>query len=192
MNPLIKNKNMISRIALLFLVFQHSITFAQISDSEMERLKINWRVELRLEAHELALKLPKVEGKSDFSDSIQRLFLEDTFVVENLLRKQLEKESTNLGINKANLACASEYEQLVDKYFTILSSKMAEEDSDLLETWQKDWKLMMEKERTLIGKFMQEEYSGGGSIQSIEYTHRLMDQQKHHLLLLINYLTHLI
>jgi hypothetical protein len=183
---------MISKITLLFLLVCGSSAYAQVSDSEMERLKINWRVELRLEGHELALKLEKEEGKSSFSDSIQRLFLEDTFVVENLLRKQLEKESTTLGINKANLACTSEYEQLVDKYFAILSAKMTTEDKDLLASWQKDWKSMMDEERKLIGKFMQEEYSGGGSIQSIEYTNRLMLQQKNHLLLLINYLTHLI
>ncbi|WP_430406857.1 hypothetical protein [Fluviicola sp.] len=77
---------MISRIALLFLVFQYSSAFSQVSDSEMERLKINWRVELRSEAHELALKLPKAEGKSDFSDSIQRMFMEDTFVVEGVAK----------------------------------------------------------------------------------------------------------
>jgi hypothetical protein len=183
---------MIIRILLLFFVFQYSFAFSQILDSEMETLKTRWRVELRLKGHELVRKMNIAEGMSDFSDSIQRLFLEDTFVVENLYRKQLEKESTTLGINKANLACASEYEQLVDKYFTILSVKMNMEDKELLVSWQKDWKSMMEKERTLIGKFMQEEYSGGGSIQSIEYTDRLMKQQKHHLLILIDYLTHLI
>lgn len=183
---------MILRIVLLFLVVCSSSAYAQVSDSEMETLKTKWRVELRLKGHQLVQKMNIAAGMSEFSDSIQRLFLEDTFVVENLYHRQLEKESTTLGMNKANLACASEYEQLVDKYFTILSAKMNIEDKDLLSSWQTDWKTMMEKERTLIGKFMQEEYSGGGSIHSIEYTNRLMKQQKHHLLILIDYLTHLI
>lgn len=183
---------MILRIILLFFVFQYSFAFSQISDSEMETLKIKWRVELRSKGHELVRKMNIAAGMSDFSDSIQRLFVEDTFVVENLYRRQLEKESTTLGMNKANLACATEYEQLVDKYFTILSVKMNSEDKDLLNSWQTDWKTMMEKERTLIGKLMQEEYSGGGSHHSIEYTNRLLKQQKHHLLILIDYLTHLI
>lgn len=183
---------MISRIILLFFVFHYSSTFAQISDSEMETLKTKWRVELRSKGHELAVKIPRVEGGSDFSDSIQRLFLEDTFLVENLYRKQLEKDLSTLGINKANLACSSEYEKLVDNYFTILLAKMKEEDKDLLNSWQKDWKTWMEKDRTLIGQLMQEQYSGGGSIQSIEYTNRLMMQQKNRLLTLVDYLTHLI
>lgn len=183
---------MIPRIVLLLLLVCSSSAYTQISDSEMETLKTKWRAELRSKGHELVRKMNIAAGMSDFSDSIQRLFVEDTFVVENLYHRQLEKESTTLGMNKANLACASEYEQLVDKYFAILSVKMNSEDKDLLNSWQTDWKTMMEKERVLIGKLMQEEYSGGGSIHSIEYTDRLLKQQKHHLLILIDYLTHLI
>jgi uncharacterized protein YecT (DUF1311 family) len=183
---------MILRIVFLFLVFHYSSVHAQISDSEMETLKTKWRVELRARGHELSQKTEREGGASDFSDSIRRQFLEDTFVAENLRLKQLDKEATTLGINKANLACASEYEKLVGTYFNLLLSKMKEEDKDLLISAQKDWKSLMEKEGALAGKLMQEEYSGGGSIHSIEYTERLMNQQKNRLLTLINYLTHLI
>lgn len=183
---------MISRIVCFIVFLQSSFLFSQVSDSEMETMKTKWRVELRQKGHELAMKSSRKEGASDFSDSISRLFLEDTFVVENLLSRQLEKEKTNLGINKANLACASEYEKLVTKYSTILLSKMKEEDQELFVSWQESWKTLMEKERTLIGKLMQEEYSGGGSVQSLTYTGRLMNQQKNHLLLLMNYLSELI
>ncbi len=183
---------MISRTLFFLLFFQCTSLFSQISDSEMETLKNKWRVELRSKGHELAQKTQREEGVSDFSDSIQHAFLEDTFVVENLFSKQLQKESTTLGINKANLACASEYEILADKYYGILLSKMKTDDKESLVSWQNSWKSMMEKERALIGKLMQEEYSGGGSIQSITYTKRLMTAQKDHLLILIDYLTHLI
>ncbi|MDF3025815.1 MAG: hypothetical protein K0S23_122 [Fluviicola sp.] len=193
---------MILRIALLFLVLRYSSVHAQISDSEMETLKTKWRVELRERWHELS-QHPEREGgasdyseretgASDFSDSIRRRFLEDTFIADNLRQKQLDKEATTLGINKANLACASEYEKLVEIYFNILLSKMKDKDKDLVISSQKDWKSLMEKERALAGKLMQEEYSGGGSLHSIEYTERLMNQQKNRLLTLINYLTHLI
>lgn len=178
---------------LLFLVVPYFSVFAQLSDSEMEDLKVKWRVELRSKGSELSLKKSRVEGMSDFSDSIQRIFLEDTFVVENLFQRQLEKESTTLGINKANLACASEYALLGNKYYNLLLAKMkTQEDKELLVSWQDEWKTLMEKERALIGVFMQEPYSGGGSIHSIEYTNRLMVQQKSHLLLILDYLTHLI
>ncbi|WP_343632332.1 hypothetical protein [Fluviicola sp.] len=183
---------MISRIVVLILFFQSSFLFAQVSDAEMEKLKTKWRAELRQKGHELAGKTEIVQGKSEFSDSIRRLFLEDTFVVENLHRKQLEKDLTNLGMNKANLACASEYELLVDKYYGILLSKMKPDDKELLISWQQSWKALMDKERVLIGKFMQEAYSGGGSVQSLTYTSRLMHGQKDHLILLMNYLSELI
>lgn len=182
------------RFGILFLLFalQSSILFSQVSDAEMEKMKSKWRVDLRAKGHDLAAEYPKQDGISDFSDSIIRLFLEDTFVVENLLTKQLQKESSTLGINKANLSCASEYEKLVDRYYAILLSKMIGTDKELLVSWQNSRKSYMEEERTLIGKLMQEEYSGGGSIQSITYTQRLMRAQKDHVLMLIDYLTHLI
>src|SRR5688500_9828311 len=131
---------MILRIVLLSFVFHYSSVHAQISDSEMEALKIKWRVDLRTRGHELSQKTERETGASDFSDSIRRRFLEDTFVADNLRQKQLDKEATTLGINKANLACASEYEKLVDTYYNLLLSKMKEEDKDLVISAQKDWK----------------------------------------------------
>lgn len=183
---------MISRIVLILAVFHSSFAFSQISDSEMETLKIKWRADLEEKGYKLALKTPKQEGVSDFADSIMHLLLEDTFVVENLLIRQLEKEPTNLGINKANLACASEYEKLAEKYYAILLSKMKDDDKPILVSWKTTRKSYMEAERTLIGKLMQEEYSGGGSIQSIVYTKRLMNAQKEYVLMIVDYLSHLI
>lgn len=183
---------MISRIVFILAVFQSSLAFSQLSDSEMETLKDKWRSDLREKGYKLALKTPRQEGVSDFSDSIMRLFLEDTFVVENLLSRQLEKESTNLGINKANLACASEYEKLAEKYYAILLSKMKDDDKPTLVSWKTARKSCMEAERALIGKLMQEEYSGGGSIQSLTYTSRLMNAQKEYVLKIVDYLIHLI
>lgn len=182
---------MISRIVFVFVFLQSFALFSQVSDEEMEKLKTRWHADLRTKGHELALK-SKDDGMSEFSDSILRLFLEDTFVVENLYRRQLSKDITNLGMNKASLACASEYELLVDKYYGILLSKMNPDDRQMLVSWQNDWKTLMEKERTLIGKLMQEEYSGGGSVQSLTYTSRLMKAQKDHVLILIDYLSQLI
>lgn len=180
------------KIAFFFLFVQCSLAYGQVSDSDMEKLKTKWRAELQSKGSELAMKKPGTEGMSDFSDSINRLFIADTFVVENLLEKQLRKDATTLGMNKANLACASEYEVLGEKYFQILLMKMKAEDAELLASWQKDWKTLMEKERALIGKLMQEAYSGGGSIQSLTYTGRLMKAQKDHVLQLLDYLTHII
>ena len=121
---------MISRILFLLLVFSGSSLFAQVSDTEMENMKTKWRAGLTAKARNLAEKTPHTEGISEFGDSIQRLFLKDTFVVENLYHRQLDADATNLGMNKAALACASEYELLVDKYYTILLDKMNPEDPE--------------------------------------------------------------
>lgn len=183
---------MLPKIAFFFLFIPCSWVHGQVSDSEMEKLKTKWRAELQSKGAVLAEKIQRTEGMSDFSDSINRLFVADTFVVENLLQRQFRKDPSTLGMNKANLACASEYEVLVENYFQILLAKMKEEDAELLIAWQKDRKMLMEKERVLIGKLMQEPYSGGGSIQSLTYTGRLLKMQKDHLLNVIDYLTHLI
>lgn len=182
---------MIARFVFLFVLLQSPVLFAQVSDAEMETLKTKWRVSLRVEGHKLALKTSN-EGMSEFSDSIQRLFLEDTFVVENLFQKQIEKDNSNLGMIKSALAGASEYDLLIDKYYAILLSKMKPDDQELLVSWQNEWKMLLEKERALIGKLMQEEYSGGGSIQALTYADRLLNAKKQHAVQLIDYLTHLI
>ncbi len=186
----LKKMKLSSLIVLLF--FFSAKLNAQISDSEMEELKANWWLELKKEAHQMIRKMPKEESMSDFADSVQRLFVQDTFVLENILRRQSDKEPTTLGINKTNMFGASEYEKLVDKYFSMLQARMKKEDQDLLLSWQKDWKKLMVEEQALIGKLMQEQYSGGGSIHSIEYTFRLMNQHKNRLLTIIDYLTHMI
>ncbi|WP_294675602.1 hypothetical protein [uncultured Fluviicola sp.] len=183
---------MISRIVFLLILFNGSSLSAQVSDSEMENMKTKWRAGLTVKARNLEEKTTFKEGMSEFADSIQRLFLKDTFIVENLYRKQLDADATTLGMNKAALACASEYELLIDKYYTILLDKMNPEDRELVISWQANWKVLMEKERALTGKLMKEEYSGGGSIHSLTYTSRLMNAQKEHVLILIDYLTHLI
>lgn len=183
---------MISRIVFLLLVFSSSSLFSQVSDKEMENMKTKWRAGLTVKARSLAEKMPHTEGMSEFGDSIQRLFLKDTFIVENLYQRQLDADATTLGMNKAALACASEYELLVDKYYTILLDKMNPEDRELVMSWQTNWKALMEKERILTGKLMQEEYSGGGSIHSLTYTSRLMNAQKEHVLIIVDYLIHLI
>lgn len=183
---------MISRIFFLLIVFSCSSLSAQVSDTEMENMKTKWRAGLTAKARDLDAKTPRKEGISEFGDSIRRLFFKDTFVVENLYRRQLNADATTLGMNKAALACASEYEKLVDNYYAALLSKMKEEDKELVISWQRARKSLLEEERRLIGKLMQEEYSGGGSIHSIRYTQRLMNAQKDHLLALVDFLTHLI
>lgn len=178
-------------ITFVFLAL-HFPVISQVSDAEMDELKTGWRLELSETAHQLVLKRPKEKGMPEFSDSIQRLFIQDTFIVENIIRRQSAKEPSTLGINKARLYGASEYEKLVDKYFGILQSKMKKEDAELLLTWQKEWRTLMNTEQLLVGRLMQEPYSGGGSIHSMTYTARLMNQYKNRLLTIIDYLTHMI
>src|SRR4051794_9917750 len=121
---------MLPKIAFFFLFICCSLAHGQVSDSDMEKLKTKWRAELQSKGSELVAEVPKMEGMSAFSDSIHRLFITDTFVVENLLQRQLRKDPTTLGMNKANLACASEYDLLGEKYFQILLAKMKEEDAE--------------------------------------------------------------
>lgn len=180
------------RIIIVVCLTLHFSSSAQVSDAEMDALRANWREELSETAHQKILRMPKKEGMPEFSDSIQRLFVRDTFLVENILRRQSAKEPSTLGINKAQLFCASEYDQLVDKYFAILQSKMKKEDAELLVSWQKEWRTLMNTEKLLVGRLMQEPYSGGGSIHSLVYTARLMNQNKNRLLTIIDYLTHMI
>lgn len=181
------------QLICIFLAVSVSSIFAQITDAEMDVLRSKWKLELAEKADEKLEKWVKDEAKSRFADSMSRIFFKDTFQLDQLLKKQIRKDPSNLGISKANMACMSEYEKLVDVYFAVLASKMKTEDTALVIASQANWKQYMEDERKLCGKLMQKEYSGsGGTAHAPLYTERLKNLSRNRLLELAGYLVNMI
>lgn len=168
-----------------------STIFSQVSDENMEILRSKWRVEFAEKAELKAAALPKQYGKSNFGDSVSRQFLIDTLIVDNVWRKHKLKDPSNLGINKANMLCMKDYEKLYESYSALLISKLAEKEKELFIGSNKKWLTFIEDERALCGRLMQQEYSGGGSIHSLQYTERLMRQYRNRVIEIVDYLQYI-
>ena len=166
--------------------------FGQISDEDMLILRTKWKMELEEKSATKIEKWGRDESKSLFADSMAKQFFKDTFLLDQLLLKQIKKDPTNLGKSKANMACMADYDVLVNSYFSLLLSKLKDEDKELLEASQQKWKAYMENERKLCGMLMQKEYSGpGGTAHAPHYSSQLKNLSRNRLLELADYLMHL-
>lgn len=178
-------------LTYFFLIALTTSVYSQVSDENMEVFRTKWRMELGEKAEVKAASVPKIYGKSAFGDSVTKQFYIDTFIVDNVCKKHQLKDPSTLGINKANMLALKDYEKLVDSYSALLVSKLADKDKELFQSSTNKWLAFIEDERTLCGRLMQPEYSGGGSIHSITYTNRLMNQYRNRLIEVVGYLEYI-
>lgn len=166
-------------------------TVAQ-EQSELELKRIKWKDSYTHKAQTNLKDLSLVYGLSDFADSIQRAVYVDTFVVQRVYEEMLHFDGSTLGINQSNLYSMADYEALVFKYSEVVRNKLSTEDQLTFDEAQTAWLHYFEKERTFSGVLMKPEYSGGGTIQTLIYTGRLLDMQKQRLNFLVNCLIRMI
>lgn len=170
------------------------ITFSAVAQeqSELELKRMKWKDSYTLKARTNLNDLSVEDGLSDFADSVQRSVYVDTFVVERVYEEMLHFDGSTLGMNQANLYSMADYEALVFKYSEVVRNKLSQEDQLTFDEAQTAWLHYFEKERTFSGVLMNPEYSGGGTIQTLIYTNRLLDLQKQRLDFLLNCLIRMI
>lgn len=161
----------------LFLIFCCFESYAQ-EFSELEKKRIQWKDTYMKSAKDQLATFETMDGISDFSDSIQRLYYVDTFVVNRIYEDMITYDGTTLGINQANIYSAGDYEVLIEKYIAIISRKLLPEDKVKFEAANVAWKAYYQKQKELVGALMQPIYNGGGTIQTIIYSGRLKDLQR--------------
>ena len=70
------------------------------------------------------------------------------------------------------------YDKLLNKYYKILYAKLKPEDKEEFKKSQSNWIKFRDSERIMIGIVSQDEYSGGGTIQSILKASRICESRK--------------
>lgn len=93
-------------------------------------------------------------------------FMLDTFRIKHIADEQIAIDYTTAGMNIAVNQLASSYDKLMNRYYNKLLQLLKPEDRKVLLSAQRSWLTFRNAESKLIGIMMQEEYSGGGSIQS--------------------------
>lgn len=178
-----------NRITLLFIFLNLLVSVqAQLSDEELAALKLSWNAELNQQIIDLGIGTTHQDGWSDISDSIYNAYEKDTFLINGILTRQLDIDGSTFGMVRALSDYETGYDQLLNKYYLFLLSKMEKDDRETLKESQRNWIKFRDSERKFSGLLTEDKYSGGGTIQQLFYADWYADFTKRRVEELIDYL----
>lgn len=90
----------------------------------------------------------------------------DTFYIGQVLSKRIDLDYTTVGMNISINEMSSNYDRLLNKYYTKLLKILQPQDKTALVTAQKAWLQFRDTESKLIRTLSKDAYTGGGTIQS--------------------------
>ena len=117
--------------------------------------------EVEVQIPKLKLRLSKQELNADEIE-----FKIDTFRIETIASKRMEIDYSTTGMNITVDELTTSYDKLMNKYYGKLMKLLKPEDKKILITAQKAWLVFRDAELKLIGTMTDDQYSGGGTIQS--------------------------
>lgn len=94
-------------------------------------------------------------------------FSVDTFRIQQLVSKQMDIDYSTVGMRNAVNEKTASYDKLMNKYYNKLLKALKPEDKQTLIAAQRAWIAYRNAESKLIGIMTKDEYSGGGTIQSM-------------------------
>lgn len=151
------------RLVFLSLMLLCSLfSFAQADPQEItpERLK-----KIKTEAEKETIEYMR---KLDTTELIHEeiVFERETYLLDLIREKKTDLDYTTYGMNKATSEWADGYDSLMNKYYNRLLKLLTPEDKKILIAAQKSWLAYRDAEGKLITMMMNDEYSGGGTLQS--------------------------
>jgi len=147
--------------------------------------KFNAEIEAELPAFTVRYEKDNSERTDKFDDGIK--FAVDTFKIERMMVKCMDADYSTAGMNKAVYEAAGKYDALMNKYYKLLSAKLQTADRLTLISAQKSWLAFRDSEVKLYQMLRKENYSGGGTIQSIFMSAMYLDMVKTRTLTLFEY-----
>lgn len=155
-------KNMKSFLLPIIICFVGNVIFAQNGPREITPVilkKITAEVEVQIP--KLKLKLSKQEFNDDEIE-----FKIDTFRIQKITSKRMDIDYSTMGMNISVNELTDGYDKLMNKYYGKLMKLLKPEDKKVLITAQKAWLLFRDSESKLIVAMTDDQYSGGGTMQS--------------------------
>ncbi|MEN2401745.1 lysozyme inhibitor LprI family protein [Flavobacterium sp. MC2016-06] len=150
-------------IVLILFCFLGNITFAQ-NDNPKE---ITPEILKKIKA-EVELQIPKFKKsllKQNFNTK-EIEFAVDTFRIERITAKRIHIDYSTAGMSNSVNELTVLYDQLLNKYYNKLMKLLLPEDKKALIKTQRAWLVFRDTESNFASVMSDDEYSGGGSMQS--------------------------
>lgn len=103
----------------------------------------------------------------------------ETYIIDTFLSRAMEVDYTTYGMVSLVYEASEVYDSLSEKYVNYIRKRLeTREDSLLLEENQEAWRDFRDTEIKLIWLVAEERYSGGGTIQNIIISSRVLALSK--------------
>lgn len=147
-----------NKIILLTLLIFFTTIYSQ-SDNKIGQIK----KEVEKEVVKYKDSLNKTSDK--YTKKIDIEFNCDVFRIEQIAKKRMDSDYSTSGMSAAVYELESNYDKLLNKYYTILLNKVEVNDREILKISQRNWIKFRDAEIKLI-VVISDNYSSGGSIQN--------------------------
>jgi len=154
-------KKIFSLIALLFVCYT---SYAQNDGPKEVTPQVLQKIKANIERQIPAFK-QKMSNNGHNPDEIE--FAVDTFRIEQLASKRMDIDYSTVSMIEATTELTASYDKLLNKYYNKLLKALKPEDQKVLIVAQRAWLVYREAETKLVDTMIKDEYSGGGSIQSL-------------------------
>lgn len=170
-------KNLYQYTVLLILLVMSFFTQAQPKQVTDEQLA-QFTEAIEQDAVKLKGVLEKANYTSEFDKQRYIEFTLDTFKIERMFKLKLSTDYSTAGMVNAGSEMEGEYDKLLNKYYQILLARLDEKDKETLKQSQRNWIAFRDSERELNLLLTDQEYSGGGTIQSVISMSRSLELTK--------------
>ncbi len=132
---------------------------------EIDSIKLA-QITKKVDGHLLALRK---ELEKQYSDEITKEeiieFIIDTCRIERIYSEKTNIDYSTLGMKESLADLDIQYDNLLNKYYKKLISKLPDSDKEILKQAQRNWIKFRDSENELINLLSGEKYSGGGTMQ---------------------------
>lgn len=170
-------------IAAIVSVFIFSfVSLSQIPAEVTPLMQQKIKVEVEKEA-----VIKKAQLQKDKVSDADVEFTLDTFRVERFMKKYLELDYSDAGMNQAGYETAKQYDSLLNKYYKKLLVTLKGDDKKILVQAQKAWIAFRDSESKLLETISKDEYSGGGTIQRLAESSEYLEMVKNRVLAIFSH-----
>ena len=120
--------------------------------------------------------------------SISEQFKQDTAYIE--LKYRADTDYTTMGMIAANIELEKDYDELLNKYYKILLTKLNNEQKKTIRDSQRNWIKLRDSDREVVAMLREKVYkdAGGGSMWGVISSGALVDITKQRVVQIYNFL----